>query len=230
MNDYGRKYAEFAKESFSWRYIERPALERVLPGDAYSDETEVLDIGCSAGRVVDFHLRTSCRESNVTGIDPDETTIEMAKENFPEATFINKRIQDVDLADRTYDIVTAQLSLRYLDNSELAQVLGSVASSLKPNGIFVMLDTHPARHALTDGFERYSEEGVRTAATPWGGSESFYYRTISTYINSIIEASLSIGRFDECPIESEAKEDYPDEYKRYNRSPARFMIMARKSN
>lgn len=90
-----------------------------------------------------------------------------------------------------------------------------------------MLDAHPVRYGLTDGFENYFEEGLRKVETPWGGHERYYYRTMATYAQALIDSGLRITKFDECPIVKEGRApEYATDFSRYNVSPARFSMTA----
>jgi ubiquinone/menaquinone biosynthesis C-methylase UbiE len=49
------RFARFALESYTWQYIERPALyETILP--LLSPTSCVLDVGCGTGRIMQFLL------------------------------------------------------------------------------------------------------------------------------------------------------------------------------
>lgn len=220
-------FAKFAPESYSWKFIEKPALDRAIPGEAYTPFTRILDIGSGSGRIIDYHVRRGGLQENIAGIDPHEESVQRTRRLFPGANFVIQRAQDIDLGTESFDIVTAQLSLRYLDNKELATVARRVARALGNRGLFLLLDVHPARYGFDDGFENYFEEGLREVATPWGGSEQYYYRTMATYAQTLIDAGFYITRFDECSIAKEGfRPEHAVEHARYSVSPARFAITA----
>ncbi|HSX07348.1 MAG TPA: class I SAM-dependent methyltransferase [Candidatus Saccharimonadales bacterium] len=230
MSEKSKAYTDFASKSFSWNFIERPALDRAIPYDVYTRQAAILDIGCGPGRVVDYHIRRGATEANITGIDPNPEHISTSMGRFPNAHFITQGAQDARLQAASFDVVTAQLSLRYLQNGELATLFGKVAGALRPRGLFFMLDSHPVRDGLRDGLDHYFDEGQREVATPWGGSETYHYRTMSTYINTLVESGLVVAGLDECPIAQEGRaEIYASDLAYYNGAPARFAILATKS-
>lgn len=230
MSDRSEAYAAYAEGSYSWQFIERPALDHAIPEDAYNESTKILDIGSGSGMIIDYHIARGAIEANITGVDPDHKSIEISSERFPHATFTEQRIQDIALEEDSLDIVSAQLSLRYLDNSELATLSEKIAGALRKGGLFFMLDVHPARYGTSDGFEAYFHEGLREIGTPWGGSETYFYRTIGTYITTLARAGLTIISLDECPIAQEGKSKaYSEDFARYSVSPARFAILATQS-
>ncbi|MBI1856718.1 class I SAM-dependent methyltransferase [Candidatus Saccharibacteria bacterium] len=230
MSERSEAYAAFAEGSYSWRFIERPALDRAIPASAYSDSTKILDIGSGSGRVIGYHIARGAVEANVTGVDPDHKSVELSSNRFPQARFIEQKIQDIELEDASLDIVSAQLSLRYLDNTELATLCGKVALALRGDGMFFLLDVHPTRYGVSDGFDKYFQEGLREVDTPWGGSETYFYRTLGTYVTTLSKAGLRIVSLDECPVTQEGmNEAHSKDFARYSMSPARFAILAAKS-
>lgn len=230
MSERSEAFAAFAEGSYSWQFIERPALDRAIPARMYNDSTKILDIGCGSGRVIDYHIVRGAAEANITGVDHDHKSIELSRKRFPNARFIQQEIQATEFEEASLDIVTAQLTLRYLDSVELASLFTKIAPALRKDGLFLLLDVHPARYGLSDGFENYFEEGWREVGTPWGGSERYFYRTIGTYATTLAKSGFTIASLDECPIAEEGmSEAHSKDLARYNVSPARFAILATKS-
>lgn len=223
-------YANFAEGSFSWRFIEQPAFDRALPDDAYRPDARILDIGSGSGRVVNYHIQRGASEANVLGIDPEDASIDMTTERFPQARFIHQKAQNAVLPPRI-DITTAVLALRYLDNNDLSRTVERVAKAMAPGALFFMLDAHPDRIALDDGFYRYFQEGWRTIEQPWGGIENYYYRTIGSYTKILRRAGLEITSVDPCPIAipEGMADEHTDEFANYSRSLARFAVTAIKA-
>lgn len=229
MSESSKAFADFAEGSYSWRFIERPALDRALPPSAYSEAAKILDIGCGSGRVISYHIQRGALQEHITGIEPDEPSVALCRQRFPNARLITQKVQDVELEKASVDIVSAQLSLRYVDDIAFARVLDHTYQALRPGGLFFLLDAHPARYGINEGFEAYFKEGPRAVATPWGGHETYFYRTIGTYVTSVASSGFKIESLDECPIADEGTaEAYSVDFARYNASPARFAILATK--
>jgi len=231
MSD-GNRYAAFADTSYSWRFIEQPALDRALPDDVYTAAPKVLDIGSGPGRTIGYHVGRGALASRITGVEPNAQHIAKAQERFPLVRFINQKIQDVTLEPDSFDLVTAQLSLRYLDNTELADTCRNVASALRPGGLFFLLDAHPSNHVVTrsyEGLKNYFEEGVRWVDTPWKEPESYHYRTLGTYMNTVIDAGFNLKYVDECPIADAGRHpDFEADLGHYAISPVRFAVLGMK--
>jgi hypothetical protein len=47
------RYDEFAAQSFSWLYIERPSLQALIR-PCIGQRTVALDLGCGGGRIIDL--------------------------------------------------------------------------------------------------------------------------------------------------------------------------------
>lgn len=226
MSETSQSFAAFADESYSWRFIERPALTRCIPERLYTESARVLDIGSGSGRIVDYHIGRGVLAQNIIGVEPDADLVDIASRRIPGAHFAQNRIQDFTLQPDSFDIITAQLSLQYLDTDELADLFHKVSAALIPDGLFCTVNGHPARHQITEGFEDYFTEEWKETTTPYGSVEPYYYRTIQTHLNAMVNAGLSVVRFDECRIADGAREANPDEYANYSQSPARFAVAA----
>ena len=50
-----KKYAKFAENSFTWKFIEKPSFEKHI-GKELKNDWKVLDAGCGEGRVIEFLL------------------------------------------------------------------------------------------------------------------------------------------------------------------------------
>lgn len=219
-------YSEFAETDFTWTDIERPAVDRALTHVDYGQHTAVLDIGSGSGRVIAEHFRLGAAEQRTTAVEPESQFCDMIRSRFPEVLINGNRIQDAHIRMGHYNVVSAVMVMRYLDDNELGETLDRINRALVYGGTFVMLDAHPARIARKDGYERYFEEGERTIETPWGGSESYFYRNIDSYVNAIEESGLRVVSLDECRLDPELAETNPEKFAKYSVGPARFCIAA----
>lgn len=224
--DRAEKYAAFADHSFSWKYIEKPAFDRNIPQEIYNHGALITDLGSGSGRVLRYHLLRGTQESNLTGSDASESMVIRARANYPGVHLIHTPMQELSLGSESQSLVTVCLALRYLNNEQLAATLRNMLGFLKPGGLFFALDVHPARYGMTDGFENYFSEGERKVATPWGDEDIYFYRTLGTYVQHIVNAGFVVKNLDECKIDPEGKKANPKEYDKYNISPARFAIFA----
>ncbi|MDO8570125.1 MAG: class I SAM-dependent methyltransferase [Candidatus Daviesbacteria bacterium] len=220
-----KAYSRFAGQSFSWRYIEKPAFDRNLPDSIYQNSPLIIDLGSGSGRIIEYHLLRGADPLKLTGIDASASMIETTIDNYSQVNFIHSSMQNLKTSQNSIDLVTSNLSFRYLDNQEMLCMFKKIKFMLKPEGTLFFLDVHPIRYGLANGFDRYYQETKRHVPTPWGGEDSYYYRTLSTYINTVVEAGLIIRAVDECPVNLGGQKANTNEYRKYN-TPARFAILA----
>ncbi len=99
--------------------------------DAFLDELpangHVLDMGCGSGIPYDRFLVD--HGYTVTGVDVAETNIEAARENVPEARFVQDEFSDFS-TDRTFDGLLCMFALFHLPRDEHAETLSRFHSLL----------------------------------------------------------------------------------------------------
>lgn len=110
------------------RYLER-LRTLVVPG------SRVLDLGCGTGERVTRHLAT---DFDVLGVDLSPHSIEVARREVPEATYLVGDMADLDLEPASFDAVVAFFSLIHVPRQEQGGVLVSVARWLRPGGHLVV--------------------------------------------------------------------------------------------
>ena len=98
---------------------------------------EVLEIGCGTGTTA---LKQAQYVKHIYATDFSATMIEIAKEKASKqkvnnVTFEQKSIDDLELADDSYDVVMGHSILHLLDNTD--EVIARMHKALKPNGVFV---------------------------------------------------------------------------------------------
>lgn len=113
--------------------IERPWLERFL---AIVPEGEpVLDLGCGAGEPIARYLIASGRE--LWGADFSEPMLAMARERFPEATWVHADMRELDLG-RTFGGIVGWDSFFHLTREEQRAVIPLLARHLSPGGALLL--------------------------------------------------------------------------------------------
>lgn len=212
-----------------------PAMLR-LCGDL--SEQSVCDLACGQGILTRELARSGAA---ATGIDLSEALLTLAQgyETASPRGVIYKCGDAQSLADvpnNTFDGVTCCLAL--MDIPDLSACLRTVTRILTPGGWFVFAITHPCfqtpegrwtgqkggtvRREVRGYFREIfwrsdNRHGVR-------GQVGAYHRTLSTYLNTCVEAGLSPERFDEPQAEDETALRVPG----YAEVPATLAVRCRR--
>jgi trans-aconitate methyltransferase len=218
------RYDEFAAQSFSWLYIERPSLQALIQ-PRIDQQTVALDLGCGGGRIIDLLLRSGVSEGSIYGLDSNPTMLDMTRERFPDATVLHGELTEPPYAGipgQTIDLVTAHLVLQYLGTAELLSCLQEVHRLLRPRGYLAVGLPHPMR--VTEQAEaNYFARRIRPVCAPWGGLTAFPGLTIADYVNAAIEAGFRLARVEEPQI-AEAGLQH-EEVENYSPGPTRLMML-----
>ena len=107
--------------------------------------TQVLDLCCGAGQTTRFLVQKS---SNVTGLDISPLALSRAKNNVPQAKYVEGLAQNMPLADNQFDLVHTSSALHEMTPQELEQIFKEVYRVLKPGGIFALVDFHQPNNQL----------------------------------------------------------------------------------
>lgn len=214
---------------------EWPAFRELLPD---LRGKRVLDLGCGFG----WHCRYSIEQQakSVVGIDISSNMLARAraatKDNRIEYRCV--AIEDADLGAGAFDVALSSLALHYVENIDL--VCRKVNRSLETGGSFVLSVEHPIftsvaaqEWCLGLGDERlhwpvdgYQAEGPRD--TNWLANNVIkYHRTVSTYVNTLIDSGFQITRLVELSLPPEMHQDpkWRDELRR----PMFLLISATKT-
>ncbi|MCB1250108.1 MAG: class I SAM-dependent methyltransferase [Acidimicrobiales bacterium] len=92
-----------------------------------------LDVGCGEGETA-RHLRA--RVPHVVGIDPDETSIELARAAGDDIDYRLAELHTADLGDSGFDVVTCVAMLHHVDQ---ATGLTDLARLVRPGGILLVV-------------------------------------------------------------------------------------------
>jgi SAM-dependent methyltransferase len=126
----GEIYGQQATHS---RTAQRAKYESVLL-DGLKEGARALDLGCGSGIPT---TRRLARKFRVTGADISEKQVERARVNVPDAEFVCSDMAALDFPPDTFDGVAAFYSVIHLPRDEQGTMLKSIASWLKPGGLFV---------------------------------------------------------------------------------------------
>lgn len=209
-------------------------LEAMLPG---FDGKKVLDLGCGFGWHCQFALEHGA--ASVVGVDISEKMLQVAKEKTSqEIEYICEPIEDVEFPNRAFDVVISSLAFHYLESFEA--IVERVAAWLTNGGEFVFSVEHPVFTSFgtqdwyrdADGnilhfpVDNYFYEGQREANF-LGEKVQKYHKTLTTYLNTLIQSGFEItGVVEPQPSKEllETIEGMQDELRR----PMMLIVSARK--
>ena len=210
-------------------------LRRLLPD---LRGKRVLDLGCGLG----WHCRYAAEQGarRVVGVDVSERMLAeaRAKTTTPLIEYVQRPIEEIDYPEGAFDVVLSSLALHYVASFE--DVCRRVARCLAGGGDFVFSVEHPVFTARGDQewhrdaegnilhwpVDRYFQEGPREAVF-LGERMRKYHRTLTTYVDTLLDAGLALLRLAE-PQPPEHLMDQPgmrDELRR----PLMLLIAARRA-
>jgi SAM-dependent methyltransferase len=211
--------------------LNTPAFFEMLPD---VDGLSGLDVGCGEGHNTRLLAK---RGASITGIDISETFVRHAREaEETQRLGIDYRLAsavDLPFGEASFDFATAFMSL--MDIPETERVLAEVFRVVKPGGFFQFSITHPCfdpphRRNLRDesgytyaievgdyfrGREGEIQEWLFSAAPPEvrEGLAPFripvFMRTLSSWLNRLVEAGFVLERFGEPYPSDEAVRERP---------------------
>jgi ubiquinone/menaquinone biosynthesis C-methylase UbiE len=205
--------------------VEEPALRALLPDVT---GTRVVDLGCGDGRLCRYLAARGA--AHVLGVDPSARMLALARQRTSDRRVHYEQAfaEDCVLPPGTEELVVSSFALHYV--ADLAPVLYKVSAWLSPGGLFVASMEHPVITAapevgrslgVVDG---YFAEGQRVTRWLTNGVIK-HHRTVSTIVNAVIAAGLTLERLDEPSPTLEAMRQRPD-LDRHARRPALLLVRA----
>ncbi|MDZ8030237.1 class I SAM-dependent methyltransferase [Nostoc sp. DedSLP04] len=110
-----------------------------LQGLTIHSDTQVLDLCCGSGQTTEFLVKTS---QNVTGLDASPKSLQRARLNVPEASYIEAFAEEMPFADNLFDVVHTSVALHEMQPQQLRKIINEVYRVLKPGGVFTLVDFH----------------------------------------------------------------------------------------
>lgn len=202
-------------------------------------DKRVLDLGCGFG----WHCRYASERgaTSVTGIDISEKMLKKAEEmtHSPIIKYLQMPIEDIDFKADSFDIVISSLAFHYIESFD--NICSKVNKYLSENGNFIFSVEHPVftSYGTEDWYydqqgnkihwpvDNYFFEGIRK--TSFLGEEvKKYHKTLTTYINGLLNAGFSITSLVEPEPDEKLLKGY-EEAKDELRRPMFLIISAKKS-
>jgi ubiquinone/menaquinone biosynthesis C-methylase UbiE len=218
--------------------LEQGALLSLLPD---VKGLTVMDLGCGSGDLC--RRMNSLGAKSVIGVDISSNMLEIAQKEVPAGvSFQNLAMEDLNFDQEKFDLVISSLAFHYV--ADLQVLFKNIHTWLKPSGILLFSTEHPiatssqgihhgwvkdgSGHKLYWPLDCYGQEGARESHWFVEGVIK-YHRTISTIINSLINAGFSIKAVLE-PTASEEDEQIWAVLKEAKRRPPFLMVKAIKWN
>jgi SAM-dependent methyltransferase len=112
-------------------------MELLLP--LLDPGNRILDLGCGCG----IPLAESLSDAySVTGVDISPVQIARARKLVPDASFICADMTMLDFQDDRFDAVTCLYAIIHVPLEEQQELIGNVASWLRPGGTFLCTVGH----------------------------------------------------------------------------------------
>ncbi|BAZ40937.1 methyltransferase [Calothrix sp. NIES-4101] len=102
-------------------------------------DTKILDLCCGSGQATRFIVKLS---QQVTGLDASPLSLQRARNNVPQANYVEAFAEKIPLRDNEFDIVHTSAALHEMQPSQLQEILKEVHRVLKPGGVFAIVDFH----------------------------------------------------------------------------------------
>lgn len=127
----------------------------------------ILDIGCGGGTLLKY-LTEIFPGAEMTGVDPCEAFLEIAKENLPEGTFKNGYAGDLPFPDESFDMIVSTWALHHCHDT--SQAMMEAARVLRTSGVVIFCIFHPV-HSLLHLHDEV-HQGNKETLDYWG-SDTF---------------------------------------------------------
>ena len=196
--DFFDKYSRMDRSRYGLSAAgEWPELEKLLPDFTGK---RVLDLGCGYG----WHCRYARDHgaASVLGIDLSAKMLAEAEARGAAGiTYRRAAMEDAAFPDGSFDVILSSLAFHYV--ADFRALAAGMARWLAPGGRLVFSAEHPIFTAAgpqdwcygPDGekchfpVDRYFEEGPR-AAVFLGETVTKYHRTVTTYLEAMLENGL----------------------------------------
>jgi len=137
MTDYSSTYDTLAPRYDDWSAaivpdVREPWARKV---DAFVEPgASVVELGCGTGVPVGRHLAARYR---YTGVDASPGMLAKAAAALPGVELVHRDMHDVHFPARSLGGIVAFFSISHTPRDQHAQLLGAIASWLRPGGVFV---------------------------------------------------------------------------------------------
>lgn len=175
------------------------------------ENKKILDLGCGNG---DLCRELSRKKARVIGLDGAESMLKVAGKNFGECTYIlcDLMHNEIPFQSGYFDIVTAKMLLDVVSSVE--EVCIKALRVLKNKGLYAIEIPHPMRPYIKKNKNRYLGIGHYSAEIQGkirfsNKNFSYYHRSISFYINTIIDLGFALRKVQEISVDEKFVKRFP---------------------
>lgn len=192
-------------------------LKGLLPS---FDKKRMLDLGCGYGWHCIYAMEQGA--ASVVGVDISQKMLEVARQKteFPQVEYICAAMEDIDFPKGSFDIILSSLALHYIKDFD--SVVKKAESLLKSGGSFIFSCEHPIftaegrqnwvydENGNISHFpvDNYYHEGKRVASF-LGEDVVKYHRTMTTYLNTLLQNGFCITSIVEPQPSEEMRKTVP---------------------
>jgi demethylmenaquinone methyltransferase/2-methoxy-6-polyprenyl-1,4-benzoquinol methylase len=116
-----------------------------LTGLTINSETKILDLCCGSGQATQVLLQYS---PQVTGLDASPLSLARARQNVPQANYIEGWAEKMPFGNQEFDLVHSSAAMHEMMPGQREEIFREVCRVLKPGGIFTMVDFHRPTNPL----------------------------------------------------------------------------------
>ena len=124
---------------------ERRFRQLALQNLTIAPDAKILDLCCGCAQVTGFLVGES---RDVVGLDASPRALERARQNVPEARYVEGFAEQMPFDDNAFDLVHTSVALHEMNPTQLQQIIWEVSRVLKPNGVFTFIDFHEPTNPL----------------------------------------------------------------------------------
>jgi len=95
----------------------------------------VLDVGTGPGHFIKVLLQVF-PQANLTGVDPDKDSLEIARADFPDVNFRQMTGEKIDFPDNSFDVAAISMALHHLSDVQLT--FHEMQRVVKPDGWIIV--------------------------------------------------------------------------------------------
>jgi ubiquinone/menaquinone biosynthesis C-methylase UbiE len=110
-----------------------------------SSDTKILDLCCGSGQATKFFVKYS---QQVIGLDASPLSLQRARNNVPQASYVEAFAEKIPLSDNEFDLVHTSAALHEMQPQQLREIINEVYRVLKPGGVFALVDFHQPTNPL----------------------------------------------------------------------------------